>query len=75
MRWVIVLMMMAFFVPMYANQDDADRYVREAEYYQKKADGYRRGGCLLSEEGRAIRKRSGILHKEREDRYSKNLST
>lgn len=22
--------------------DDADRYVREAEYYQKKADGYRR---------------------------------
>ncbi len=42
MRWLIVLMMMAFFVPMYANQDDADRYVREAEYYQKKADGYRR---------------------------------
>lgn len=22
--------------------DDADRYVREAGYYQKKADGYRR---------------------------------
>ena len=22
--------------------DDANRYVREAEYYQKKADGYRR---------------------------------
>lgn len=42
MRWLIVLMMMAFFVPMYANQDDADRYVREAGYYQKKADGYRR---------------------------------
>lgn len=42
MRWLTFLMMMAFFVPIYANQDDADRYVREAEYYQKKADGYRR---------------------------------
>lgn len=30
MRWLIFLMMMVFFVPMYANQDDADRYVREA---------------------------------------------
>lgn len=47
MRWLIVLMMMAFFVPMYANQDDADRYVREAEYYQKKADGYRREAAYL----------------------------
>lgn len=33
--------------------DDTDKYVREAEYYQKKADGYRREAayCLKKAEG------------------------
>ena len=42
MRYLIIVMMMAFAFPLYAVHDDADRYIREAEYYQKKADGYRR---------------------------------
>lgn len=42
MRSLIVLILLALTVPMYAGRDDADRYIREAEYYQKKADGYRR---------------------------------
>lgn len=40
-RFVIAFILgILSFQAVYA--DDADRYVREAEYYQKKADGYRR---------------------------------
>ncbi len=37
MRYLILIMALVFALPMYADTNDGDRYVREAEYYQKKA--------------------------------------
>lgn len=42
MRYLIMIMALVFALPMYADSNEADRYVREAEYYQKKAESYRR---------------------------------
>lgn len=43
MRYVLFLIIMVIASSINcAYADNADRYVREAEYYQKKADGYRR---------------------------------
>ncbi len=42
MRSLIILLLFALTLPVSAGSDDADRFVREAEYYHKKADGYRR---------------------------------
>lgn len=42
-RFVWLLLFILSCIPMYAdNSREAERLVHEAEYYQKKADGYRR---------------------------------
>lgn len=75
MRWLIVLMMMAFFVPMYANQDDADRYVREAEYYQKKADGYRREAAYSLKKAERYEREAAYYTKKGKTDTAKNYQS
>lgn len=51
--------------------DDTDRYIREAEYYQKKADGYRRNAaCFLKKAERYQREAAYYTIKGKTDRVN-----
>lgn len=45
-----------------ARRDDADRYVREAEYYQKKAVGYRREASYFLKKAEICQWAAGAYH-------------
>ncbi len=67
MNWknLICLMLSVFLSEsIYADSIDADRYIRKAEYYQKKADVYRREAAYYLKMAEGYQPaRDGLLHK------------
>ena len=55
--------------------DDADRYVREAEYYQKKADGYRREAAYYLKKAEQYERDAAYYTKKDAAYYTKKGKT
>lgn len=67
MRFLLVFIMLVIICPLYAGYDASDSYVREAEYYQKKADGYRREATYYLKKAENYQREAAY--------YTKRLST
>ncbi len=61
---VFLLLMLSAGAPVQTFADDAARYIREAEYYQKKADSYRREAAYYLKKAESYQREAAYYTKK-----------